>query len=438
MFRYQHALTGLLCLAAPTLAPAHGNHHEPLKPDRVLLTLNGDPARQMAVTWRTDEPTSGVAQYTVAKDGPHLEKGANTVTATVSDAIETTPGERAYYQTVTLSNLKPSTKYAYRVGDGKQHWSEWNHFDTASDKRDPFSFIYVGDAQVNVLSLWARVIRDAFRAQADARFILHAGDLINSANNDDQWAEWFEAAGWINRVIPVLAVPGNHEHYVPKGSKDRQLSHLWRPQFEFPKNGLPTHRDTNYFIDYQGVRIVAMNSSKDHDEQGVWLDKVLSDNPNRWTILTFHHPVYSAAVRRDNPELREAWLGVIEKHKVDLVLQGHDHTYGRSQQIKSGEQVKGEVAQQGEGSVYVVSVSGPKMYDLTETNDDLMARVAEDTQLYQLIHIDGDTLKYEAYTAAGSLYDAFHLKKLSNGRSKLENRIPARDENRRAKKKKNR
>src|SRR5690606_14486534 len=105
-----------------------------------------------------------------------------------------------------------------------------------------------------------------------------------------------------------------------------------------------------------------------------------------------------------------------------LVLQGHDHTYGRSQQITSGTVAGSQ--DDGVGSVYVVSVSGPKMYDLTEVNEDLMARVAEDTQLYQLIHIDGDTLKYEAYTAAGRLYDAFDLQKTPNGKSKLQNRIP--------------
>jgi hypothetical protein len=40
-----------------------------------------------------------------------------------------------------------------------------------------------------------------------------------------------------------------------------------------------------------------------------------------------------------------------------------------------------------------------------------MRRVAEDTQLYQVITIDGDTLRFEARTAMGSLYDAFQLKK---------------------------
>jgi hypothetical protein len=40
-----------------------------------------------------------------------------------------------------------------------------------------------------------------------------------------------------------------------------------------------------------------------------------------------------------------------------------------------------------------------------------MVRVAEDTQLYQVIHIDGEKLRYESRTANGELYDAFELTK---------------------------
>ena len=40
-----------------------------------------------------------------------------------------------------------------------------------------------------------------------------------------------------------------------------------------------------------------------------------------------------------------------------------------------------------------------------------MKRVAEDTQLYRIIHIDGTRLRFEARTAIGKRYDAFELRK---------------------------
>jgi hypothetical protein len=61
----------------------------------------------------------------------------------------------------------------------------------------------------------------------------------------------------------------------------------------------------------------------------------------------------------------------------------------------------------------VVSVSGPKMYD--HSRMEFMKRIAEDTQLYQVISIDGDRLRFEAKTAIGELYDAFELRKRPAG-----------------------
>jgi hypothetical protein len=77
----------------------------------------------------------------------------------------------------------------------------------------------------------------------------------------------------------------------------------------------------------------------------------------------------------------------------------------------------------GGGTVYVVSVSGPKMYELNK--GDWMLRSAEDTQLYQVISIDGDLLRYEARTAVGDLYDAFDLKKSAGRPNELVERVPA-------------
>jgi hypothetical protein len=101
-------------------------------------------------------------------------------------------------------------------------------------------------------------------------------------------------------------------------------------------------------------------------------------------------------------------------------LQGHDHAYGRGtvSNIPTGKRV----SDANSGTVYVVSVSGPKMYDLSD--DPWMQRKARNTQLFQVISIQGDKLQYEAYTAHGELYDAFDLIKSGKKPNKLVNRIP--------------
>ena len=148
-------------------------------------------------------------------------------------------------------------------------------------------------------------------------------------------------------------------------------------------------------------------------------------------MLTFHHPVHSVARGRDNPDLRSTWQPLFDRYKVDLVLQGHDHTYARSgprlyDNLPSGEQVRRDVA----GTVYVVSVSGPKMYELLP--EPWMLRSAENTQLYQIIKVNGDRLDFQARTATGALYDAFVLRKRAPGEAaEFLDLQPATQENRR-------
>src|SRR5690606_31850231 len=117
----------------------------------------------------------------------------------------------AHYHSATFTGLKPNTLYAYRVGDGEKLWSEWFQFRTASDTPAPVQFIYVGDAQTNLKSLWSRVIRQAYSDAPKATFLLHAGDLVNRGDADAEWGEWFYSLGWMSGSVPNIAVPGKHE-----------------------------------------------------------------------------------------------------------------------------------------------------------------------------------------------------------------------------------
>jgi hypothetical protein len=63
------------------------------------------------------------------------------------------------------------------------------------------------------------------------------------------------------------------------------------------------------------------------------------------------------------------------------------------------------------GTIYAVSVSGPKAYPLTTPYKNLMAKFGEKIQSFQEISIDGRTLHYTAIAADGSIFDSFTLKK---------------------------
>lgn len=359
------------------------------------------------------------AEFAVAEPGPQFTERTQRVSGT-SKPLSSNLGV-ARYHSVHLSDLEPETKYVYRVGDGT-NWSEWFHFTTASDEPAPFTFIYFGDAQNQVRSHWSRVVREAHLDAPRASFMLHAGDLVNRAGNDAEWGEWFGAGAWLNAMTPSIATPGNHE-YGRNEQGQRSLTEHWRPQFAFPENGPEGLEESVYWIDYQGVRIISLNSNEQQAKQVDWLENVLGDNPNKWTIVTFHHPMYSAAEGRDNPRLRAAWKPVFDKYRVDLALQGHDHAYARSSLDVPNENVSEGANTRSGGTVYVVSVSGPKMYEVKEGRP-FIPRSASGAQLYQLIHIDGDALRYEARLATGELYDAFTLKKREGQVNELVEHVP--------------
>lgn len=394
-------------------------------PDRIVLNFGQNPSSEVNVTWRTDTSIKqAYAQIAPATAAPKFWRNGQQFTAKTEllDAMQVENANlQAHYHSVEFKGLLPNTLYGYRVGDGEQ-WSEWFQFTTASDSdSEPFSFLYVGDAQNYVLELWSRLVREGFRKAPDAKFFIHAGDLINIAHRDQEWHEWFTAGGFIHSMIPSFPIPGNHEYRAKNPQeaeqKQRSLSVQWRPQFTLPLNGPKGLEETVYYMDYQDVRVIGLDSNRDHQIQAQWLEEVLAANPKKWTVVTYHHPLFSASNGRDNEALRNLWKPIFDKYRVDIALQGHDHAYARGR-VAPGENVMDGVnIKDLTGTVYVVSVSGGKMYDI---GDDWTAkggqrdRTAENTQLFQVVTVDGNRLKFESYTAVGELYDAFELVKGEN------------------------
>jgi len=400
------------------------------RPDRIVLTWTGDPRTELTVTWRTSTLVSGShAEIAVAQAGPGFKESTRRVEAG-SMPFQSDRGEYLIH-TATFNGLQPGTHYLYRVGHDEDA-SEWFACRTAPAEPEPFCFLYLGDVQNDIRPMWPRVLRRAFAAAPDAAFQLYAGDLINRAQRDEEWGEWFDAGGGLHACVPVIATPGNHEYFSEKtedGKSVKRLGPHWRAHFAFPENGPPGLEETVYWIDCQNLRIVSLNTNERQAEQAAWLETALSGRRPTWTVATFHHPIFALARDRDSSALRELLQPVLERHGVDLVLTGHDHVYGRTELMMPSGGVVGEGASP--GTVYVVSVGGPKMYALADDRPVPIRRRAEDTQLFQVISIDGAVLHYEARTALGDLYDAFTLTRLPDGRKELTDRIPDTPERRR-------
>ncbi|EON78468.1 hypothetical protein ADIS_1079 [Lunatimonas lonarensis] len=408
------------------ISPQLAGYLPSIMPDRVILNLSESPLESLNVNWRTSvgQPV-GVLEWAEAT---HSSSFLQQVVAVKADSEllivehESNPTIEAYYHAAEMTGLMAGKTYVYRVGHG-DFWSEWFQVRVPDVASEGISFLYLGDAQNGIRDHWSRLIRQAYKHFPNAAFSLHAGDLINRHNNDFEWGEWFYAGGFIHATLPSIMTPGNHEY-----GKDETLAPQWRPQFNLPLNGPKGLEETCYQVNYPELKLISLNAEEIEEspylkqQQVLWLDSILLNDPRKWTVVTIHHPFYSTKANRDNEDLRKHFKPIVDKYKVDMVLQGHDHAYGRGMIGPSQQGGIDEVRSEEEGTVYVVSMAGIKMYDAEDYP--WMERKASKTQTYQVIHIVGDKLEYEAYTIHGELYDAFDLHKAADGRNKLVNRIP--------------
>ncbi len=417
----------------------HKQHHFDLHhweipskdPDRIILTFNGDPSSKRAVTWRTDSTIKkSFAQIALASVNADFMNNSITLNASTEEfdlgIYKSNKSFIVNYHSIVFDGLKPNSIYAYRVGDGK-NWSEWIQFKTAKKEYSPFQFVYFGDAQNDILNHWSRVIRMAYQTAPNASFVIHAGDLVDTAHKDYEWAQWFKAGGFIHSQWTAVPVVGNHEFQKTSKSTPRKLSIQWRPQFTLPveENLSDKLHETVYTVDYQDVLILVLNSTDSLDEQTEYIKNKLANSDAKWKIVTSHHSVFSPAKDRDFEYARKYWKPLFDKYGVDLVLNGHDHLYARGHlPIKATDFDKAGKMK----SLYITSVSGPKQYkaDVQKINNykvdgyevDILA---ENTQFFQVISIENEKLSYIAYTALGDEYDkAVITKDFNSGEKFLE------------------
>ena len=443
-------------LAAPSIAIAHDDERAypanvpawqlPTQwPDRVIATVTADPTTSFSVSWRTNSDVElAEAQLAKAQNISRFDFDAQTYPAT-TEAVDLTKAAQhgnaygrytnhgfgvVHTHSVTFSDLEPGTTYAFRVRGAARHWSEWFHLTTAPPANAPLKFLYFGDAQNGVLSHWSRVIRAAFAMAPDASVSIHAGDMVERASRDYEWAEWFRAGAFVHARIPAVAVAGNHEYDVVT-ENGRALSPLWRTQFRLPLSEElpPALQETVYEVNFPQVDIYVLDTNVEgdlRDAQARWLDERLTASTTRWRIVTSHTPIFrSAANRADDPWLHAAIRPILSKHRVDLVLQGHDHVYMRGH-IEVETVTDDEHGAMAVQTVFVNSMSGPKGYrgksDGWDGYSDAgakLARTGENVQFFHVGEIDHGRLTLTTYTALGEVYDAFTLEKDREGRKRL-------------------
>jgi len=382
-------------------------------PARILLTPTADPATSQRVSWTMPVRMKGQkVQYRVPGGRALAVRATRGPATTVKDSGSAQPRYSA-----TLVGLTPGTAYQYRIVTARGS-SGWRTFTTANPAAASLTMIGLGDTQVDNRGVPRATVRRALADAPEAQLILQAGDVVDRPYKGSQWADLFTAMGSAARTRNWVVSIGNHEQCVLVLKCRSNQAEAFRSYFDWPDNGFPEQGETWFHVDYQGVRVVVLDSFGGRmAEQAAFLERALSENPTRWSIVLMHAPPFATRPGRANTEVRDLWLPIIEKHNVDLVLSGHDHSYARGSRTPNG-------------PVFAVSVSGPKYYEVTDADWVLngATRVvwAAATSTYQVITVAGDTLTYRAVVThrgrestspfgPGGVLDQFTIVKTAEG-----------------------
>lgn len=367
-------------------------------PDEITLTWQGDPKTTQSVQWRTS-PDAGDGQVRVRPSAQPDAPWTLVAAEHAASVAERLANDRAnWWHTARLTGLSPGTAYTYQVGQG-DYWTSERGFRTAPAGDEPFSFLYLGDSQEGLLD-YGHLTELAVERHPEVAFIVLAGDLVNRGCDRDDWDLFFHASRNVFDRYTLVPVIGNHDDC---GVTDPRL---YTGFFDLPTDGSDAlSPEQTYSFQYSNASLVVLNSNLAAGEQAPYLDTELAKSTATWKFTSWHHPAYASKPNRDEPEVQENWIPLIDKHKVDIVLQGHDHAYMRTYPMRGGKIVDSPA----DGTVYLVAVSGTKYYD--QVARDYIAKGFEDVSTYQVIRIDGAKLRYEAYNMAGELVDELDIDK---------------------------
>jgi hypothetical protein len=311
------------------------------------IAINRGPYLQQAtphsviIRWRTDIPTESKIRY-----GTDVS-AQNQV---ISDLQLLTEHE------LTIQNLNPATVYYYTVGNSTTWFTTAvaeNYFKTSpiTGTSGEYRFWVIGDAGMGNDD--QRNVRDGFISANQNQHVdgwIMLGDNAYGSGIDDGTQEHYQNGVFENMYEPILQntvlwpATGNHDYnnHIPFSPAPAYFDIFTLPMYG-EAGGLPSVSEKYYSYNYGNIHFIVLDSY-DEDRSAsapmaTWLINDLQQNNSEWVIAYWHHPPYTKGSHNsDNAnfldgelvEMRENIIPILEQYGVDLILNGHSHSYERS------------------------------------------------------------------------------------------------------------
>lgn len=420
----------------------------------LVTTFVGDAKTQRGFTWEAElDYDDMILQYKKADEAddklvdvtPSCQKEAiawvnNKTYEEVPLSVYDVGNYKEFYSYATMSDyklfykaeikdLEAGTAYSYRIGSkSKDDFSEFYTFTTEKEDTQAFSIIGVTDPQgrtIDEYNYYTETLKKSLEDCPDPAFIINCGDFTDNAYFDDWWRYFFESSRGTCETIPLMTAIGNHEER-GEGAKFYNL-HFNNPQNAkgLGDNFVPVEKsdktavacikhldNTVYSFDYGNAHFAVVNTGSDWGTavellnlQKEWLKNDLQNTDKKWKVLVTHRGIYVEKVRNQAP--KEAFLDIIDECGVDLVIEGHDHTYMRTHTMKED-----KVSE--EGTIYaLIGSAALKRYDATDVHEwvEVVKPLPKELPNYVVISFDNDKISYIAKMIDGTEIDKFEISK---------------------------
>ncbi|MNW25225.1 Alkaline phosphatase precursor [compost metagenome] len=314
---------------------------------------------------------------------------------------------------VLATGLIPGTSYRYRVGSD-DNWSDVGTFTTEAENEQEYEFLYMTDSQganTRDYEVWADTLGQGLDKYPDSKFLVMTGDMVDAGALEYQWLDYFEKPQDKLLNLPLMAAVGNHEGPY----NDNYYYHFYYPNDSIDD---PLPPGSVYSYDYGDAHFMVINTMdmgwdnrqrESFKQQIEWLKREVAQTDKKWKVVAFHKAIYSVGGHSDEAEiyeLRDMLVPVFDELGIDVVLQGHDHTYMRSYQMYGDKAVAaGEMDANGnpvnpDGTMYIVNNSaGTKYYDVNQGLNKYYAAAFEQARkpVYTGIKMTDDSFTLESY-----------------------------------------
>ena len=324
---------------------------------------------QVSLTPGADETQLNFAWYSKDADGAatpvvHCGTDRNNLapfegtSAAVDSSL--TNGEAYSYNHVTVTGLQANTTYYYTVEKSgtETEVQTYTTGDFASAQ-----ILYVGDPQIGASKgqpqngaelvaesgaantaarndgfAWDRTLDIATAQNPGLDFVISAGDQVNKTGQ----AKEEEYAGYLApdalASLPVATTIGNHDSLNPD-----YMYHFNNPN----QTGYgETEAGGDYYYSYGSGLFIVLNTNNynvaEH-EQAIQ-EAVASDPDATFRIVTIHQDIYGSGLDHSDTDgmiLRTQLTPIFDEYDIDVVLQGHDHTYSRTKLLYGDGQTHG-------------------------------------------------------------------------------------------------